>query len=153
MLQNFYNCFVESQILSSLISGCFTAIGAFIPFFLLMIVHYLSRKSSYKSDIPRLNSALKSYKTLSELIDKEINFIYESAGVTDATEYFERMKHNKVVLEAGIKSITKSLDESIKNSNKIADTIEEIEWKENYSFRTYLGGILERRFPEHRSRV
>ena len=79
------------------IDGIFTALGAFIPIFILMCIHFQIRKIDYRK---RKNRIKKLIEVLQLMIDTSENAMEETYKIAEVKDYVELM--NKMKKSANI---------------------------------------------------
>lgn len=145
-----------SSFLTTFVNAIFVTLGAFVPVFCLMYAHYLIRKNSYKNTKQRFLKAREVYQKLVDINDEVIKNIYTSAGVTSFQELLENPKGlahlNKLQYARMVSYVNEQLDQKIKSLNKMNRMTLDMMYIDGYDFRTYLGAILDKRFPDKRFR-
>ncbi len=124
-------------------TGMISTIGAFIPVFILMYFHYRIRKSSYYDKKQMLIKLRDGYNQLAEINDVYINTVYKELGAKDYKDFLA--KSNNLAL---INSVNRELDTKTKNLDTANELILDISYIEDYNLKTYLGTLLDRRFPD-----
>jgi|SRR3989339_178555 len=132
------------------IDGIFTALGAFIPIFILMCIHFQIRKIDYRK---RKNRIKKLIEVLQLMIDTSENAMEETYKIAEVKDYVELM--NKMKKSANISQyiefidfVKKNFDIKIKNQTEITKYRLQINYIDDYNFKTYISDLLNNRFPE-----
>ena len=109
--------------LDTLVTASFSIVGAFIPTFILMYVHYLVRKSNYKERKQRLDIIIDVYRSMVKTNDEAIQAVYKSMDVNDYPSLLKKLKGDKEVsvsqcLESA-EFIRKNFDQKRENQEKL----------------------------------
>jgi len=136
------------------VNAIFATLGAFVPVFCLMYIHYRIRKSSYKNTKQRILKARDAYQSLVDINDKVIQEVYASAKVTNFQELLENPEGlanmDKLRYARLVNYVNEQLDQKIKSLEKINKMTLDTMYIDKYDFGTYLGTLLDKRFPDKR---
>ena len=128
-----------------------SAIGAFIPIFFLMIIHYRVRKSSYKERTKVNQKMIELIKSLIKIDNDTAKNVYDNLKVKDYPDFVEKIKQEGVSQNTDLlKFVGESVFRAFDNQEKITAITLESYCMENYSFKTYISNILDKRFPDDR---
>lgn len=137
-------------IINGIGNGVGVTIGAFLPIFLLMYGHYLIRKSFYKK-AKDFYERMKDFN-LKELesIEKILEKYYKHFEVNNQIELFEKLKSEFEKNETILKIVADMEQEKNKANLELMKNEAEYNYLSSYSFKDYLIGILQRKFPDNR---
>ena len=142
------------SLLKTFIDAIITTLGAFVPILFLMYIHYRVRKASYRKAKERLVKAREAYQGLVDINDKVVQEIYTSAGVRNFQELLDNPKGlshlDKSQYAQMVNYVNKQLDQKVKSLDKMSRMALDMMYIDGYDFRTYLGALLDKRFPDKR---
>ena len=132
-------------------SGALSTIGAFVPVFVLMYIHYRIRHAEYAKKRVRLKILAKGNDSLLELYDAALQSIYRSWQVDNYKSLVEKLLGNKAIspqkyLEI-ISLIQENIDNKLATQEKITKLVLDDLYMEQYSFWTYISNILDQNYP------
>ena len=134
------------------VNAIVTTLGAFVPIFFLMYVHYWIRKISYRGTKTRLLKAREVYQKLVDINDEVIHKIYASAKITSFQELLDNPKDlahlDKFQYARMVSYVNEQLDQKIKSLDRMNKMMLDMMYIDGYSFGTYLGTLLDKRFPD-----
>jgi len=130
------------------LTGIFSATGAFVPVFLVMLTHFVLRKNAYKKYKDDLLKLDDGQKAITEISRNALEAIYHSVGTEDleglmTNESIDRLKYSQLVRLAN-----EHLAHIIKGTEKSNQILLDIGYIDSYNFGTYLGTLLDKRFPD-----
>lgn len=132
--------------LDNLVSAIFSTVGAFIPISFLMLGHYFARKSSYRRRKELVKKSIEVSESMIKISDEVIERIYSGLGVTNYSEFIKKIGSNpKTEL---VDMVNEHLGYKTKNREDILRLVLEERYLESYNLKTYIGNILDRRFPD-----
>lgn len=140
------------KIFEIFLTGIFSALGAFVPIFLVMCVHFLLRKRVYKKETEFLLKLEEYQKNITKISEDALKDIYKSVEVEDFQGLMNRSDLEKSRYIKLISLANEHLNNLIKSREISNKTVVDISYLENYDFGTYLGSILDKRFPDKSSR-
>lgn len=130
------------------LTGIFSALGAFVPVFLLMCAHFIFRKYTYKKDKERLMKLSEVQEMITKMSEDALKNIYASVGTENLEGLMNRSDLEKSRYVKLISLANEHLDHIIEGRNKSIKILSDISYIENYNFRIYLGTLLDKRFPD-----
>ena len=143
-----------SCLLTTFVNAVFSTLGAFVPVFGLMYIHYRIRKNYYKNIKQRLLKAREVYQKLVDINDEVIQKIYASTGVSSFQELLGNPKGlahlDKLQYVRMVNYVNEQLDQKRKSLDKMNKMTSDMMYIDDYGFRTYLGALLDKRFPDKR---
>lgn len=124
-----------------------STIGAFVPVFILMYVHFRIRKNIYKRMRQLFVDSVSFYKKAKEDYQKELDKIYEQFEVTNLVDLMKKINGNVYITE--IAKVTGDLESQL-SKNELEEIKEESKLRhiDTYDFKTYLSSLLNKRFPD-----
>ena len=134
-----------------LVVAMISTAGAFVPVFILMIIHYFVRKNEYRKQVQRYNVLIKEYESLIKINDKAIQTIYQSVGVKNGEELFKKMRNVSISASKYFELtdfIRKNLEQKIENQDKMNKMSVKKISLDSYNFGTYVSNLLDKRFIE-----
>lgn len=138
--------------LDNLVSAGFSTVGAFIPIFVLMVVHYFFRKKSYSYRIKRVDQMIEMNKKMADMMKDILNHMYRAFGTKDFNGFVTKIRQDKNVSPAKFQELITLADKHLTDQVKYRDSANKLNteksYLEGYDFKTYLGNILDRRFPD-----
>ncbi len=143
-----------SSVFQTFINAIVTTIGAFIPIFFLMYIHYRIRKNSYRKTKTRLLKAREAYQKLVDISEDVMQKVFISANVKNFQELLDNPKGlsnlDKFQYAKIVNYVNENLDQKIKNLDKMTKITLDTMYIDSYDFTTYIGNILDKRFPDKR---
>lgn len=140
------------SLFQTFVNAIVTTLGAFVPIFFLMYIHYSIRKISYRGTKKRLLKAHEVYQKLVNINDEVIQKIYTSAKVTSFQELLDNPKElahlDKFQYARMVNYVNEQLDQKIKSLDKMNKMTLDMMYIDSYSFGIYLGTLLDKRFPD-----
>ena len=136
------------RIFEIFLTGIFSALGAFVPVFLVMCAHFVFRKYAYKKDKKLLLRANEAQEMITKISEDALKNIYASVGTEDLEGLMNRSDLEKSRYVKLISLANEHLDHIIEGRKKTIETLMDISYIENYNFGTYLGTLLDKRFPD-----
>ncbi len=132
------------------LTGVFSAMGAFVPIFILMIGHCFVRKSQYKNQKKRTEMLISANKKMIEIYDGTIGSIYKAMGVSDFRELAKKLEETNPNLKANAQlfnSVKNDIDHKLECQDRINELLIEKSYLDDYGFKVYVSEILDKRFP------
>ena len=136
------------RIFEIFLTGIFSALGAFVPVFIVMCVHFIFRKYAYKKDKELLLRANKAQEMITKISEDALKNIYASVGTENLEGLMNRSDLEKSRYVKLISLANEHLDHIIEGRKQSIEVLMDISYIENYNFRTYLGTLLDKRFPD-----
>jgi hypothetical protein len=144
------------SLFQTFINAIITTLGAFVPIFFLMYVHYKIRKIKYLEEKKRLIEECEIYQKLVDINDEVIQKIYTSAKVTSFQEllddpqelvYLDKFQYMRMVTY-----VNEQLNEKLKKMDRMNEMTVSIMYINSYNFGVYLATLLDKRFPDKGSK-
>lgn len=130
------------------LTAIISSVGAFIPVFIVMYIHYRIRKDFYNKIKPSIKRDLYFEKKEQKIYSDSLDRIYKGWGVKDELELIDKGIISKIsegVMDLINDYINKKNDSDIRILKKEND----LNFIRNYNFRRYLIGLLNDKFPEN----
>lgn len=136
------------RIFEMFLSGFFSALGAFVPVFLVMYGHFVFRKYAYKKHKKLLMEASEAQEMIIKISENALKNIYASVGTENLEGLMNRYDLEKSRYVKLISLANEHLDHIIKGRKKLIEVLMDISYIENYNFKIYFGTLLDKRFPD-----
>jgi hypothetical protein len=139
---------MDYKALEIFLTGAISTLGAFVPIFLVMCGHFIFRKYAYNKNKQSLVKLNKCQNTITKISEDALENIYQSVGAENFEGLLnhsglEKMQHLKLITLAN-----EHLNHIIEGRNKSIKILLDISYIESYNFKTYIGTLLDKRFPD-----
>lgn len=131
------------------LTASISVIGAFLPIFILMYIHFVLRRRAYKEKKAGLIKLKQEQETKNSVNKKALHALYASVGVDDYRGLVEQVISQPSNHWEKIGLVLEHLDRFHEGNKKLDRIIADIQYIENYNFKTYLGILLDKRFPDN----
>lgn len=129
--------------LNIFLTAAVSALGAFVPILFLLCIHFRFRTTYFKERKKRNIDLIEACNKLAGLSDVYIQAVYKETGAKDYRDFSQRIRDIALITV-----VNRQLDEKIKNLENANELAIENNYIDTYDFKTYLGTILDRKYPD-----
>lgn len=149
MIYNLINQAFSNDYFITFIKAIITTIGAFIPIFIIMYVHYRIRKSFYNKIKYSSANMLKSAKDNKLNIETFLNNLYEKFNAKNLLDLIDQLKTLPDEVKREIFSVASDWEnQKLKADFEVMKMENEFNHFDKFSFKEYLSSILNQKFPD-----
>ena len=145
---NLYLCKAVAIFFTAAIS----TIGAFLPILALMYFHFRLRKWTYRNRKIRLLKLKQAQEVINKINNDALMALYHSVGVDTYRALVESVISQPSNHWEKIRFVQEHLDRDREGREKMFTITTDISYIENYNFKTYLGILLDKKFPDKESK-
>lgn len=133
------------------LTALISTIGAFVPIFILMCIHFLFRKRAYNAKRERLFKLKEAQEMINKINGDAIESIYKSVSVDNLKDFIDKSGTLGANRWEAVSLIQNYLNEFRKGQESVLEMMLEISYLDEYGFMTYIGTLLNRHFPDKKN--
>ena len=143
------NQLINNEYFSVFIRAVITTVGAFVPLFCVMYLHFKIRKSFYLNMLPYSINALDGYNKIKDTIEKSLLQVYQKYNAKDQIELIDKLQGSSNEVRDGIFSVVSDWErQKMQIDMDIMKEENTLSHLKNYTFREYLSALLNQKFPD-----